>query len=120
MKALLNAVLVSCALAAPALAFAQTTNGPVTRAEVRADLTRVEQAGYQPVASDASYPADIQAADAKVAAADSALSMTSKGGVAMEGSSQSGATTARASSGNSSDHSSGPSSGNGKSIFFGH
>jgi len=72
MKALLKAVLVSCALAAPALAFAQVTTAPVTRAEVRADLVRVEQAGYRPVASDPSYPADIQAADAKVAAQDSA------------------------------------------------
>jgi DNA-binding transcriptional regulator YdaS (Cro superfamily) len=102
MKALFNAVLVSCALAAPALAFAQTTNGPVTRAEVRADLERVEQAGYRPIASDASYPADIQAADAKVAAENSALSTTSKGGVAMTGSSQSGATTTRVSAGNDS------------------
>lgn len=64
----MNKFLVCIALAAPAFAFAQS-NGPVTRAEVRADLVAVEQAGYQPaVASDATYPADIQAAEAKVAA----------------------------------------------------
>ncbi|MEM5387447.1 DUF4148 domain-containing protein [Paraburkholderia phymatum] len=62
------------AMAAPALSFAQS-NGPVTRAEVRADLVRVEQAGYQPGrGDDIDYPADIQAAEAKIAAQDSAKS----------------------------------------------
>jgi hypothetical protein len=71
------------ALAAPALSFAQS-NGPVTRAEVRADLVRVEQAGYQPgVGEDINYPADIQAAEAKIAAQDShKLSNDAVGGVA--------------------------------------
>ncbi|WP_248324721.1 MULTISPECIES: DUF4148 domain-containing protein [unclassified Caballeronia] len=56
------------ALAAPALSFAQSSD-PVTRADVRADLVRVEQAGYNPaLASDPHYPDDIQAAEAKVAA----------------------------------------------------
>jgi uncharacterized protein DUF4148 len=42
-----------------------------TRAEVRADLIRLEQAGYNPSATDdATYPADIQAAEAKVATQD--------------------------------------------------
>src|SRR3978361_855194 len=55
-------------LAAPALSFAQS-NAPVTRAEVRADLVRVEQAGYTPSSGDeANYPADVQAAEAKIAA----------------------------------------------------
>ncbi|SEB23564.1 DUF4148 domain-containing protein [Paraburkholderia sartisoli] len=108
MKALLKAVLVSCALAAPALAFAQTTNGPVTRAEVRADLVRLEQAGYRPAATDPHYPAAIQAAEAKVAAQDSAAGQTSVGGVAMNGSSQSGISAAPLSSGND------------NSIYFGH
>ncbi|MBE0629163.1 MAG: DUF4148 domain-containing protein, partial [Burkholderia vietnamiensis] len=47
MKNLIRAVLISCALSAPVVAFAQNTNGPVTRAEVRADLARVERAGYR-------------------------------------------------------------------------
>ncbi|MGY6156284.1 DUF4148 domain-containing protein [Paraburkholderia graminis] len=56
------------ALAAPALSFAQSSE-PVTRAEVRADLVRLEHAGYKSaLASDAYYPNDIQAAEAKVAA----------------------------------------------------
>jgi hypothetical protein len=91
MKALLNVVLVSCALAAPALSFAQTVDQPVTRAEVRADLVQFEMAGYRPVASDAQYPADIQTAEAKVSAAQTATYKTSVGGVSMNGSSQAGA-----------------------------
>ena len=95
MKALLRTLLVGCALAAPALAFAQSNNDPVTRAEVRADLARVEQAGYRPIASDPYYPDDIQAAEAKVAA-QQASSTTSVGGVAIGGSSGSGAPVAPA------------------------
>ncbi|SAL25959.1 purine nucleoside phosphorylase [Caballeronia cordobensis] len=67
-KYLVSLTLVAASLAAPALAFAQS-NGPVTRAQVRADLVAVEKAGYNPaVASDPYYPADIQKAEAKVAA----------------------------------------------------
>ena len=90
MKALIQAVLISCALAAPAFAFAQATNAPVTRAEVKADLVRVEQAGYRPEANDVNYPADIQAAEAKIAAQQT----SSVGGVAMTGTSQAGAPSA--------------------------
>src|SRR5689334_10412311 len=68
MKALIQAVVVSCALAAPALSFAQAQQGEVTRAQVREDLQRVEAAGYRPISRDATYPDDIQAAEAKVAA----------------------------------------------------
>jgi hypothetical protein len=43
----------------------------LTRAEVRADLIHLEQAGYNPAGGDdANYPAEIQAAEAKVAAQD--------------------------------------------------
>jgi hypothetical protein len=67
-KILVSLAVAVSALAAPALSSAQS-NGPLTRAEVRADLVRVEQAGYNPaVASDPHYPDDIQAAEAKSAA----------------------------------------------------
>jgi hypothetical protein len=73
MKAIVRTVLVSCALAAPALTFAQSVQAPITRAEVRADLIRLEQAGYTPGrGDDATYPEDIQAAEAKVQAQDAA------------------------------------------------
>jgi hypothetical protein len=67
-KYLVCLTLAATTIAAPAFAFAQS-NGPVTRAEVRADLVAVEQAGYNPaLANDPYYPSDIQAAEAKVAA----------------------------------------------------
>lgn len=71
MNNLIRAVLLSCALSAPIVAFAHTTDGTVTRAAVRADLVQTEKAGYRPVGTDPYYPDDIQAADAKVAAQQS-------------------------------------------------
>ncbi|AWV05500.1 DUF4148 domain-containing protein (plasmid) [Burkholderia sp. JP2-270] len=62
-------ILGACALI-PAAGYAQTA-APITRAQVRADLARVEQAGYLPSRSDdEDYPTDIQAAEAKIAAND--------------------------------------------------
>lgn len=66
-KLLIGAVIV----AAPAMSFAQSVQNaqaPVTRAQVVADLIAVEKAGYNPGRNDDDYPADIQAAEAKVAA----------------------------------------------------
>lgn len=90
-NALVCFALAAGALAAPALSFAQS-NAPLTRAEVRADLVRVEQAGYSPSTSDdATYPADIQAAEAKVAAQDNTqATQSSYGGIAQNGNSSSG------------------------------
>ncbi|MEX3956151.1 DUF4148 domain-containing protein [Trinickia sp. EG282A] len=67
-KILAGLIVAVAAVAAPTLSFAQS-NGQVTRAQVRAELIQVEQAGYNPgLADDPNYPADIQAAEAKVAA----------------------------------------------------
>ncbi len=56
-------------VAAPAFAFAQTQNAPLTRAQVKAELAQLAQAGYSAGSGDnANYPQDIQAAEAKVAA----------------------------------------------------
>jgi uncharacterized protein DUF4148 len=93
MKALVKAVLIACALGAPTFAFAQAANVPVTRAEVQADLVRVEQAGYHPAAKDTYYPADIQAAEAKIAAQRQTPEAASVGGEAA-GVSQDGAPSA--------------------------
>ena len=68
MKSLIQAVVVAAVLAAPVSSFAQS-NQPVTRAQVRAELIQLEKAGYQPGRSYPYYPADIQAAQARVAAA---------------------------------------------------
>jgi Domain of unknown function (DUF4148) len=93
-SAIRTGALCAAALLAPVVAFAQQSNAPLTRAEVRADLIRLEQAGYNPaMINDAKYPADIQAAEARAAA----MSGTGVGG-ASSGASQSGsqATPARA------------------------
>ncbi len=63
-------LLAAALVAVPALTFAQSIQAPVTRAQVVADLVRVEKAGYDPAANSDNYPADIQAAEAKVAASE--------------------------------------------------
>ncbi|WP_250453745.1 DUF4148 domain-containing protein [Caballeronia sp. ATUFL_M2_KS44] len=67
-------VVVSVAVViAPTFVFAQTDSAPVTRAQVRAELVQLERAGYSAASGDnASYPVDIQAAEAKVAAQQNA------------------------------------------------
>jgi hypothetical protein len=91
MKALVFAAVVAGILAAPAISFAQDAAAPLTRAEVRADLVRLEQAGYRPSANDLHYPADILAAEARLHAPDATTpSGTGVGGVS-DGSSQAGA-----------------------------
>jgi len=89
MKSLLQAVVVAAAVAAPAIAFAQA-NQPVTRAQVRAELVELQQAGYRPGGEDPYYPADIQAAEAKVAALKAARNATSGVGGVASGSSDAG------------------------------
>ena len=73
-KTLVSAVVLSSTLAAPVVSFAQSS-GPVTRAQVRTELVQVEKAGYHVGEGDkTSYPAAIQAAEAKVAAQNDAAS----------------------------------------------
>jgi Domain of unknown function (DUF4148) len=90
MKALVHAAIIAVAIAVPALSFAQSSNAPVTRAQVRAQLAAVEEAGYRPGGDDPTYPADIQAAEARVAAQSSDAAKASYGGMTTPGSSQSG------------------------------
>jgi hypothetical protein len=90
MKSLIQAVAVvgaAVAICAPVASFAQS-NSPVTRAQVRAELIQLEKAGYHVGDGDnAHYPENIQAAQARIAAQNSAA--TSYGGSA-EGTSNSG------------------------------
>ncbi|MBU9441161.1 DUF4148 domain-containing protein [Burkholderia multivorans] len=66
MKTLI-ALLTTTAAVVVQSAFAQPT-APLTRAEVRDELMRLEAAGYDPSrGDDGTYPADIQAAEAKLA-----------------------------------------------------
>jgi len=66
MNSLLKAVAVVAVFAVPALSFAQEQQQqPLTRAQVRQQVTQLRAAGYDP--SDwVHYPSNIQAAQAKV------------------------------------------------------
>jgi hypothetical protein len=80
MKSLLKAVAIAAVFAVPAVSFAQS-NQPVTRAQVRAELIQLEQAGYRPgMGSEAHYPEELQAAQARINAQNAAAS--GYGGVA--------------------------------------
>jgi hypothetical protein len=69
MKSLIQAVAVAAALVVPVASFAQQSNAPLTRAQVRAELIQLENAGYRPGDGDQTdYPIQIQEAEAKVAA----------------------------------------------------
>jgi len=95
MKTLVCLTLAACALAGPITSFAQTASAPVTRAQVRAELLRLEEAGYNPSAGDeGNYPADIVAAEEKISAEDAQrLASAVVGGNAQIGSSQAGVST---------------------------
>jgi hypothetical protein len=68
MKSLIQAVVIAAAVCAPVAAFAQS-NSTVTRAQVRAELIQLEQAGYHVGDGDnAHYPEELQAAEARIAA----------------------------------------------------
>jgi hypothetical protein len=67
-KSLIKAVALAAIIVAPVASFAQSNDGEVTRAQVRAELVQLEKAGYNPATSNADdYPQNIQAAEAKVA-----------------------------------------------------
>jgi flagellar motor protein MotB len=83
MKRAIHAILMAAVLAAPALTFAQSNNGPITRAQVKAELVQIEDAGYHPAQKGLHYPDDIQAAEAKLNARAQSQSQanTAYGGV---------------------------------------
>lgn len=69
MKLLTYAVVSAAVFVMPAVTFAQQSDAPTTRAQVRAELIQLEQAGYHPGDGDqANYPDSVQAAEARVAA----------------------------------------------------
>jgi hypothetical protein len=90
-KSVILAVTATSALTVSLAAFAQSdTQAPVTRAQVRAELQQLEQAGYSPsMGYDPNYPQDIQAAEARLPAPNGS---TGYGGV-KGGSSASGSPT---------------------------
>lgn len=92
MKSLVEAVVIAALITAPLAAVAQS-NQPATRAQVRAQLVQLEKAGYNPATANADdYPANIQAAEARVASQNGAA-QSSGYGSATNGSSQAGSRT---------------------------
>jgi hypothetical protein len=90
MKSLIQTVAIAAVLAAPVASFAQSSQ-PVTRAQVRAELVQLEKAGYSPArGADPYYPADIQAAEARVAAQNGTAQAATGYGPSTSGTSQSG------------------------------
>jgi hypothetical protein len=65
MKSIIYAAIAASVLACPTVTSAQQANGPVTRAQVRAELADLVRAGYRP-ADWIDYPENIQAAERKV------------------------------------------------------
>lgn len=66
MKSFTKMVVIATIIAAPVASFAQSSQSSVTRAQVRAELAQLENAGYSPQ-DWVHYPENIQAAHAKVA-----------------------------------------------------
>ena len=87
MKLVQSLIVAAAALAIPAVSSFAQSNQPVTRAEVKAQLVQIEKAGYDPAGDQTQYPANIQAAQARVNADNGAA--TGFGGAA-DGTSASG------------------------------
>jgi hypothetical protein len=83
MNSLIKAVALAVVFAAPVVSFAQS-NQPVTRAQVRAELAQLNQAGYHAGGHDPYYPSDIQAAEARTDVNQSGVGGT-VGGTAVTG-----------------------------------
>lgn len=90
MKSLISAVVVAAALVAPVASFAQS-NQPLTRADVRSQLVQLEKAGYNPIGDHVDYPANLQAAQARVDSQNGTAQAANSGyGAPMAGTSQAG------------------------------
>ncbi|HXZ08196.1 MAG TPA: DUF4148 domain-containing protein [Paraburkholderia sp.] len=86
-----QSLIVAAVVAVPTLSFAQSSQ-PLTRAQVRAELVQLEQAGYKPWGDSTTYPQNIQAAEANVNAQNHDAESTY--GVSTSGSSAAGAPVA--------------------------
>jgi len=67
MKSLIHTLIAASVLAVPVLSFAQQSTAPVTRAQVRAELSQLEAAGFKGAPTGPYYPANLQAAESRVA-----------------------------------------------------
>jgi hypothetical protein len=115
MKSLIKAVALAVVLAAPVASFAQASQQPVTRAEVKGDLIQMEQSGYNPATSnDPTYPRDAQAAEHRVSADNPAVAQARTQEPTADTSGYGGAMSGTSASGRMVQPTSGP-----KSVYFG-
>ncbi|MFA8362833.1 DUF4148 domain-containing protein [Burkholderia ubonensis] len=70
MKSAIRTIMLAAAIA-PAFASAAQSGSGLTRADVRAELAQVEQAGYNPARKDIHYPRSIQQAEARIRSSES-------------------------------------------------
>ncbi|QBR02241.1 DUF4148 domain-containing protein [Paraburkholderia pallida] len=91
MISLISKAALALACIFPVVAFAQTSQ-PVSRAQVRSELSAIERAGYSPTtASDYDYPSKLQAAEARVVVQASIARTDNSGyGTSAGGTSQAG------------------------------
>jgi len=67
---LVQSLVIAAVVAIPAVSFAQSAQ-PLTRAQVRAELVQLQKAGYNPASDQTQYPANIEAAEARISAQNS-------------------------------------------------
>jgi hypothetical protein len=91
---LVQSLVVAALVAAPALSFAQSSQ-PITRAEVKAELVQLQQAGYSPASDYTQYPANLQGALARVST-ENGVAASAFGGVAKGATAAGGRTAAHA------------------------
>jgi hypothetical protein len=82
MKLVIRIIVLALA-AVPALASAGQSSAGMTRAQVRAQLVQLEQAGYNPARRDNYYPRSIQHAEARVKSSESTMRADTSGYGAM-------------------------------------
>lgn len=67
MKVIVKTAVVALVLTAASASFAQDhSDASITRAQVRAELVQLEDAGYRPFVNDVHYPTNVQIAEANV------------------------------------------------------
>lgn len=69
MQKIAIALLAATVSLAPALSFADSADSQVSRAEVVAHLSDLEQAGYQPAGANINYPVELRKAQRKISEA---------------------------------------------------
>ncbi|WP_084675954.1 DUF4148 domain-containing protein [Caballeronia insecticola] len=92
LKSITATLVFASAAIAPTLAHADEASG-LTRAEVKAELVQLEQAGYNPSSDHATYPSNILAAQERLRTQREEAGATAVGGVSGDTSSSGRAIT---------------------------